>query len=104
MLFVAVPIAVAERPGIIASLRRSRELTEGNRSRILAVIVVFVAIMLVVRVATAFGLQFAAVVVGVWGDALLGLVGTALFAVAATVAYHALRVAQDGGMPPVLAD
>lgn len=103
MLFVAVPVAVAERPGIIASLRRSRELTEGNRWRILAVIVL-VAFVLVVRVATAFGLQFAPVVVEVWGNALLGLVGTALFAVAATVAYHVLHAAQEGEMPPALTD
>ncbi len=34
MLYVAVPAAVIERPGVIGALRRSRALTAGNRPRI----------------------------------------------------------------------
>ncbi len=31
MLFVAIPASVVERPGLVGALRRSRELTKGNR-------------------------------------------------------------------------
>jgi len=40
MLYVAVPVAVVERPGVFASLNRSGDLTKGNRWNVFAVVVV----------------------------------------------------------------
>jgi len=31
MVYVAIPVAVVERPGVMTSLHRSRDLTEGNK-------------------------------------------------------------------------
>lgn len=40
MFYVAVPAALIERPGLLGALRRSRQLTEGHKTRVLAVVVV----------------------------------------------------------------
>jgi hypothetical protein len=40
-LFVAVPAAVCERPGVMGTLTRSFELTEGNRMRIFGLLLLF---------------------------------------------------------------
>jgi hypothetical protein len=40
-LYVAVPIAVCERPGIMGTLTRSFNLTEGNRLRIFGLLILF---------------------------------------------------------------
>ena len=40
-LFVAVPSAVCERPGVMGTLTRSFELTEGNRMRIFGLLILF---------------------------------------------------------------
>lgn len=40
-LYVAVPCAVCERPGVMGTLTRSFELTEGSRMRILGLLLVF---------------------------------------------------------------
>ena len=37
MFWVAIPAAVVERPGVIASLKRSAELTTGNRWRVFGI-------------------------------------------------------------------
>jgi hypothetical protein len=38
MLYVATPVAVIEKPGIVASLKRSRELTYGHKAEIFAIV------------------------------------------------------------------
>ena len=40
-LYVAVPCAVCERPGVMGTLTRSFNLTEGNRMRILGLLILF---------------------------------------------------------------
>ena len=42
---VAVPAVVVEQPGIWASVKRSFELTKGNRWRVLALLVIFYAVV-----------------------------------------------------------
>jgi uncharacterized membrane protein len=96
----AVPAAVVEKPGIWGSIKRSAELTKGNRWRVFALLVIFyVALM-----AIGWGLQFAGlpvlspdgsmaaiVMLYVWSG-----VTTAFFAVFGAVLYHDLRVAKEG--------
>ena len=38
MFYVAVPAAMVERPGLLGALRRSRQLTEGYKTRVLGVV------------------------------------------------------------------
>lgn len=90
MLYVAVPTAVVERPGVLASLRRSRELTAGNRWPVFGVMFVIgilsMGIALIATMATGeFGL-FAMVVQWV-----LEVFATALAACSMTLVYYQLR-------------
>ncbi len=104
VLWVAIPAAVVERPGILASLSRSAELTKGNRWRLFGMILVLVLISFVVALilgavaaAVGFGLggevlEWASWIINTLVEALLA----ALFAVASAVVYHDLRIAKEG--------
>ena len=96
----AVPAAVVERPGIWGSIKRSAELTKGNRWRIFALIVIFyIAVMGIGWILGILGLPvlvpdgslLAIVVLYVWSG-----ITTAFFAVFGAVIYHDLRVAKEG--------
>ena len=100
MLWVAVPVAVVEKPGALASMRRSSELTRGYRWHVLGVI----AVMWLVGAA---GEGIARVVTGGAGGEAVAWLGFAvtqvvssltgtLGAVAAAVGYHDLRVTKEG--------
>ncbi len=106
-LFVAVPAALSE-PGLGSSadaLRRSRELTEGNRWAILAVALT----MAVVTASGALAAGVAVAVAAVPRAAALLLVSVVvalartLLACSAAVAYHDLRAAREGVSPSDLA-
>jgi hypothetical protein len=98
MLWVAIPVAVVERPGIVASLNRSAVLTKGHRWRILGILVLLGVI------SWALG-WFVGIVLPLSGTYTLAAFGnwvvqaftTALGAVIAAVSYHALRVSKEGG-------
>ncbi|MCK6459488.1 MAG: hypothetical protein L6Q95_06295 [Planctomycetes bacterium] len=96
MYWVAVPVAAAERHGILDTLRRSAELTRGSRSAIFVVVllaVVFqVSPFIVARAAAPHGVG----AVGGWGVILLTVSLGSYGAVAAGVAYHDLRISKDG--------
>ena len=105
MLWVVVPVAVVERPGVVASLRRSADLTKGFRWQILGIL----ALLLVIEVAAAtavkvfIGQVFVALgggAAGWWAgvavDWVLEAFFTALAAVIGAVGYHDLRVAKEG--------
>jgi hypothetical protein len=49
---VAVPVYVAERPGLIASFGRSAELTRGNRWRIFALLIVYIVVFIIIEAVT----------------------------------------------------
>ena len=99
MLWVAIPVAVVERPGVFASLGRSRALTKGSRWRVfkLIAIVGFVwmfAAWLVIAILVFSGLwTLTAMMVALW---ILTALFTALYAVLSAVGYHDLRVAKEG--------
>ena len=105
MLWVAVPVAVVERPGVFRSLGRSRELTKGNRWRVFGLIVVIgvavIALFLVFLVfmsSIGFAMLFdpnltIVVTLIVW---LLTAFISALGSVLIAVSYHDLRIAKEG--------
>ncbi len=103
MLFVAVPVAVVERPGVVASLRRSRELTKGNRWRIFWILIVAQIItqaivqiggLLVAGLAPAVTLSVEVTLSSLFG---------AFAAVIVAVVYYELRSAKEGARVDQLA-
>ncbi len=108
MFWVAIPTAVVERPGVIASLKRSAELTKGNRWRVFGIYAVITLLSLVAS--SIVQVPFMASMVNAGPDVMmsggflaaqiLGLLVTAFFmalsAVASAVAYHDLRAVNEG--------
>lgn len=98
MLWVAVPVAVIERPGVIASLGRSTQLTKGYRWRIFAIVVILLVLAAVVTVPLQRFVVY--VIPTTTAFVLVNLVVTAFFgalwAVISAVGYHDLRVAKEG--------
>lgn len=100
MVYVAIPVAVIERPGLMASLQRSRDLTDGYKGA-----------LFVILLATWLGkAAFARMLVDVLGgDALVyaSLAADAIFgvfvAVTSAVAYTALRADREGVELPAIA-
>ena len=94
MYYVAIPVCVIERPGVMASASRSADLTRGYRWPI------FGLILLVAIIAAVVG----AVLTRLGGGGIMGLllhfvwqiVSTAFGAVLVAVVYHDLRVAKEG--------
>src|SRR5262249_11459126 len=97
MLWVAIPVAVVERPGMFRSLSRSRELTRGFRWRLLGVLlVIFVA-------STAASWLVELILNPVFEPVIKSIVTlvvqtafTALWAVASAVSYYMLRTSKEG--------
>ncbi|WP_428263362.1 hypothetical protein [Haliangium sp.] len=96
MLYVAVPVAVIEQPGVSAALRRSAELTRGHKGSIFAVVLLVALIN--------FGANMVIGGVQAVAPEALGLLldlGSSVFfgafgAVVTAVVYFDLRVMQDG--------
>lgn len=97
MWWVAVPVAVVERPGVLASLGRSVNLTAGHRWPILGIVAVLFALQVglsLVLDRTAAWADFAHA--GAVADWLVSAAVTALGATVAAVGYHDLRVLKEG--------
>lgn len=100
MFWVAVPVAVVERPGVIASLRRSAQLTKGHRWRIFGIVLVIALLnglangIVLVPFATMSG-DVALAVANIVAY-LITVFFIAWGAVAAAVAYHDLRLEKEG--------
>ena len=106
MLWVAIPAAVIERPGVIESMKRSVELTKGNRWRVFGLLVIVFIIQLVVGLilGAIFGFGMAAggavggaAVVFVIFQWLIQAFFAVLYAVLIAVSYQQLRIAKEGG-------
>ena len=95
MWWVAVPAAVVERTGVIASLRRSAELTRGHRWKVLGVVAIISIGQLVLDMVINLILS-AAPIFSVVGSFLITVAATAYFAIVTAVCYHDLRVLKDG--------
>jgi hypothetical protein len=100
MWFVAIPACVVERSGVFASMGRSRQLTEGHRRKIFGMMmmtlipgaimgkVINLALVAVAGAGTIPALAGHVMWSGIWG---------AFYTILAVVAYHDLRVLQEGG-------
>lgn len=97
MFSLIVPVVVSERLGTMASLARSRRLTEGHRSKLLGLLslvyVIGVAPGLMVYVGVIGVPPAAAVVMHLAVNAVMG----PLVMAASAVAYHDLRNLKEGG-------
>jgi hypothetical protein len=98
--WVAVPTAVVERPGAFASMRRSRELTEDNRLRILAVFLVLWVVNYGVQQLMPQLILWTGLTSTTTGGAVALWAASAPFdslgAVSAAVGYHELRTGKEG--------
>lgn len=104
MLWVAIPVAVVERPGVIATLHRSSALTRGYRWRVFGIIVALVIIAggagLIIGFASLIfidpvndpHIEEIEVVLGYAIDIVFSGIG----AVSVAVSYHLLRSAKEG--------
>jgi hypothetical protein len=95
IFWVVIPVAVIERPGPVASLKRSIALTQGNRWKILGVfLVLFVIAIGGVLIAVIF--SFISVTIGGIAVALLYVALGIYGAVLVAVGYHRLRASKEG--------
>lgn len=97
MWWVAIPVAVIERPGVMASLGRSANLTAGYRWPILAI----VATLFVLQVALSLVLGELSTLIdfahaGAVADWLASAAVTVFSATVAAVGYYDLRVVKEG--------
>lgn len=110
MLAVVIPVTVVERPGVFASLGRSKQLTKGYRWRIFGIFLIvyllffamsFVALLIFGLVANvSVSLESLAPENWIFGtlvlNAIIGPLTYAFFAVMVAVVYHDLRIAKEG--------
>lgn len=105
MLYVSTQVSVLERPGIGASLRRSRELTRGHRLQIFGLVLVLAIIGMLlnwilsgvlINRATTPDEVFATLSRSVYTTFVAQVVTGSLSAVMAGVAYYYLRAEKEG--------
>jgi hypothetical protein len=102
VLFVAVPVAVVERPGVFQSLSRSGDLTAGHRWAVFGVVFVqwllTMGVTFVISTAMARGVTtLGDLRVFMMVTELVGVVTASLAAVFTAVCYHDLKLAKEGG-------
>ncbi len=103
VFWVAVPVAVIERPGVVASLMRSVSLTTGYRWHILGIYL----LMIVIAIGFVIVLGIVTAIFGFISESLgeiirfilnlgFSLLATAFVATLAAVGYYSLRVTKEG--------
>ncbi|MCC6996266.1 MAG: hypothetical protein IT370_16775 [Deltaproteobacteria bacterium] len=107
-LWVAVPVAVIERPGVVASLTRSSTLTEGSRFSIFGVLFITgllrwvgqklgeVMVDLPGAARSSFDTLFTRLKIYILVVLVLNILFAAFSAVCCAVAYHDLRTGKEG--------
>ena len=108
MFYVSVPAAVIERPGLLGALRRSRELTEGYKTRILGVVLTLgILTLLVAQLLLSMfeeGLMSDhQIKVSMWLGVAADIALASLNATVTAVVYRDLRAARDGATAEGLA-
>jgi len=97
MLWVAIPVAVVERPGVIESLKRSAGLTKGHRWTIFGILVVvtivLVIIMGILSMVLLSAAGFTVYSIGLW---ILQALYSAFSATLGAVGYYFLRATKEG--------
>jgi hypothetical protein len=103
---VAAPVAVLERPGVLAALSRSRELVRGNGWQVFGVIFVLFFLVIIVSAAIEVAADSAGTGAGIVARVIVGILTGPISALAAAVLYFDLRaasgerVAADGPVAP----
>jgi hypothetical protein len=97
MLWVVIPVAVVERPGVFASLSRSGALTKGHRWQIFGIVLIIgiaemVASYLLARLFAGIG----GFLLGQLAGWVVAAAGSAYTAVSTAVGYTTLRFAKEG--------
>jgi hypothetical protein len=95
IFWVVIPVAVIERPGPVASLKRSVALTEGHRWKILGIFLLVIAISIAAMI-VAMIFNFLGLVVGMIVLAVLYAALLIFTAVLVAVGYYKLRAAKEG--------
>jgi len=100
MLWFSVPVVVAERSGIFASLSRSTQLSKGYRWKILGLILITLVITYItdfigISVPLAI-LDFSIVDIKTYLEILSKVIRSIIFAVISALAYHDVRIAKEG--------
>ncbi len=102
MLWLAVPVAVVEKPGVMASLKRSAELTKGYRGSIFGIVLILGVLswvggkVLETVLLDAKSFDLSSIKTFFYASLGLQMIMSALGAVINAVAYHDLRLAKDG--------
>ncbi len=101
MLYVAVPAAVVERPGVVGALKRSRELTAGYKMSIFGILLAlgvlsFLASFILQKMLVPDEPSVEDIKKFVWVNLGVDIVAAALSATINGVVYHDLRAAKDG--------
>lgn len=102
ILYVAIPVAVVERPGIMAALSRSSELTRGYRMRIFGLVFVVMGTAVLInyligsKVGDAFLEDPSSLGTYLYASTAFEIVLAILGAIISAVVYHDLRAIKDG--------
>jgi hypothetical protein len=103
VFWVAIPVAVIERPGVVASLTRSVSLTAGYRWQILGIYLLLIVIAIAVVIALGIVTFIIGLISGTLGSIVqfilnigFSLVATAYIASLAAVGYYSLRATKEG--------
>ena len=95
VLWVAIPVAVVEQAGVIASLKRSAFLSKGYRWKLLGISILILVgqSILTTAVEAIIGAELISTWVASW---VIGAAAAVIWAVVGSVAYHDLRAAKEG--------
>lgn len=96
-LWVSVPAAVVERPGVVGALKRSWQLTKGHRGGIFGLLLLLVLIL--IGFGMIIGIALTAVedvTINLWIMIGFSIVFAAVQATITAVGYHDLRLVKDG--------
>lgn len=96
---VVAPVVVLERPGVLASFGRSRELVRGNGWQTFGVVLMLAVLIEVVAAALDVTAESASTGVGIVVRVVLGVLIGPLSALAAAVLYFELRRLHGGARP-----
>ncbi len=101
---VAAPVVVLERPGVFASLGRSRELVRGNGWQVFAVIFVLFFLILIVSAGIELAADSAGTGAGLVARVVIGVLTGPISALAQAVLYFDLRKAHAAATvePPIV--
>lgn len=105
IFYVALPVVVVERPGVTNSLRRSAELTKGNRWKVFALVIITYVVSMLLEFLVGFVIGFGGAIAGEAGSVnILAAVATIVAqvfsitwgAVLVAMAYFELRRVKEG--------